>query len=164
MASSSFCPWKIQITREGPGDPREHLSCAMGEPLMSSVECGGGSEEKKIGTKCFPVVLGGWFVLCRPKTWQIPVHSYPTNPKGCSTAVPGHPCSVTCPQPAQEKDLGEETAANPWFGCVTQVAQPRGGISRDLLGVQLPTRPSWDILCHSAKANLSLLCVSTLPA
>lgn len=110
------------------------------------------------------MVLGGWFVLWRPKTRQIPVHSCPTNPKGCSTTVPGHPCSVTCPQPAQEKDLGEETTANPWFGCVTQVAQPRGGISRDLLGVQLPTRPSWDILCHSAKANLSLLCVSTLPA
>lgn len=97
---------------------------------MSSVECGGGSEavRKKIGTKCFPVVLGGWFVLWRPKSQQIPVHSYPTNPKGCSTAVPGHPCSVTCPQPAQEKDLGEETAANPWFGCVTQVAQHRRGI------------------------------------
>lgn len=37
FASSFFCLWKIPATREGPGVPREHLSCAMGEPFVSSI-------------------------------------------------------------------------------------------------------------------------------
>lgn len=56
-------------------------------------------------------------MLWRQKIQQTPVHLCPTNPKGCSTTACGHPCSVTCPQPAQEKDLHKETTTNPWFGC-----------------------------------------------
>lgn len=132
------------------------MSCAMGEPPVSSRECGAGSEavtKKQQEQSVFPfeeVVL-----CCGGRKLSRSQFIVSHKPQGCSTTAHGHPCSATCPQPAQEEDLCRKITADVWVGCGE--AQ-----RRDQEGSRSSHTSHRTTLCYSVKSNLPSLRVSIL--
>lgn len=67
---------------------------------------------------------------------------------------PGHPRTVTCPQPVHGEDSQKETTADLWFRRVVQMWKHEGGSGGICSGSGSAARPLWDSLLYYVKTGL----------